>query len=139
MTRDVDTGGIARGHLISLDDQRLVFEPAHSSYQLELVPLGPVTAEAGERIAGFIEGQALRMFVAKAGGAFIEPLWGVPRIVQGRIRAVDAGGQRLLVAAAAPIWVMVGDAQQSAAQFAPGQMVNFYMQSGPSFRQVSGT
>jgi hypothetical protein len=95
-------------------------------------------AERGERIAGIIEGRALCVFVARAGGAFVEPLWGPPRIIQGRIRAVDVAGNRLLVVAAAPIWVQVGDADQRASGFAEGQMVNFYVQSGMTFTPIAG-
>ena len=138
MSTDVNSLGIARGRLISHDGQTLVFEPAHSSYRLHLAAAGPIEADVGQRISGIIEGKALRLFVSQAGGTFIEPLWGAPRIANGRIGVVDHAGNRLLVSTAAPIWVHIGDSGQSATQFAIGQVVNFYLQSGTQFRQANG-
>ena len=138
MTTETDTLGIAHGRLIALEGDHIVFEPDHSSYQLHLVPTSPIQADVGKRLVGIIEGRALQVSVARAGGTFLEPLWGPPRIVQGRVRAVDAAGNRLLIVAATPMWVRLGDIGQAASGLVPGQMVNFYMQSGTTFTPVHG-
>ena len=52
--------------------------------------------------------------------------------MQGRIRAVDAAANRVLLQAVVPMWVTPA-AGQSARDFAAGDFVNFYMESGVTF------
>jgi len=104
----------------------------HTEYMLRLHLAGTTAVAPGKRIEGVVSGQAQKFHKAHAGGEFIEPVEGHPRIVQGRVRAVDQGANRVLVQAVVPMWVRVA-AGQSAAEFHPGDFVNFYMESGVSF------
>lgn len=119
--------------LESASDGRVELTVPGTSYRLRLQLGGPqrtVSAQPGKRIRGRIEGRALRMHVAAAGGAFIEPVHGHPRIVQGRVVAVE--GNRVLVDMAVPAWLTVAEGQ-SASEFEPGQLVNMYVESGMTF------
>ena len=71
----------------------------------------------------------------QGGGCFIEPVWGAPRIIAGTVCAVDTEKQRVLVDACVPMWVTAPMGQDVAA-FHEGELVNFYVRSGTSFRPV---
>lgn len=138
MTTKVQANEIARFVLEEITDDRLVLKVPGTSYKLQLATSRngtSITAEPGKRIKGIIHAKAMRMHSAKAGGKFIEPVWGEPRIVSGLVLAIDESKNRLLVDVSLPMWVEVYKGQQ-AQQFAVGQMVNFYVQSGMEFEQI---
>lgn len=136
-TVDVLSESIARGVLESSGDGRVVLSLPHSDYRLHLAVVEPITAEVGKRIMGTIHAKALRLFKATGGGGgqFIEPLDGAPRILAGRVEKVDEISRRLLVAAAAPIWLELS-ADNTPGEFGAGDMVNGYVESGAEFRAV---
>ncbi len=107
-------------------------------YKLDLVFDGDAAALAalagreGKRLSGVIRGKAQRMWAARAGGCFIEPIWGHPRIVQGRVLATDLERNAVLLDLVVPAWFDL-DASQSAAEFQTGDMLNFYVESGVRF------
>jgi len=134
----LDNQALARGVLESLDDGVLVLSIPGTSYRLHLVPTvpaGEIDAPQGGKIKGLIQARALRIHPARGGGRFIEPVWGAPRIVAGRVVAVDATNHRVCVDAAVPMWVTVPPGQDLAA-IQPGELVNFYVESGATFRPV---
>jgi hypothetical protein len=124
-----------RGILESLADDRIVIALPHSDYRLHLVPTAPasaITTPVGKRIKGEIHAKALRIFKASGGGLFIEPLEGQPRIVAGRVLSVDVAGRRVLVDVATPMWMTLAP-DNSPDEFAVGDMVNCYVESGARF------
>ena len=138
MTTNVETDGIARGVLEELSDEHLVFAVPGTEYRLRLAIAADgskMASQVGKRIKGRIHATALRMHTAQAGGRFVEPVWGAPRIVSGTVRTVDEAKNRLLVDVAVPMWVTMADGQH-APDFAEGRMVNFYVTSGTSFELV---
>lgn len=105
------------------------------AYRTELVLAGDAAALAarvGKRVQGIIRGKAQRAWQATAGGCFIEPVWGAPRIVQGRVLAVDLDANAVLLDLAFPAWVTL-EPSQGAGAFQTGDMLNFYVESGMSF------
>ena len=72
------------------------------------------------------------MHRASAGGNFIEPLDGRPRIVQGTVLAVDPGTSEVVVDLVVPIRLGIA-ADQATGSFTTGDMVNFYMEPGARF------
>ena len=112
-----------------------------TDYRLELTPtvapedFPPLKSERNRRIRGVIQARALKMHQASAGGRFIEPVHGRPRIVQGTVYAVDVENDRLLMDVVVPMWVSVESAVtgQFASDFSQGDMLNFYVESDISF------
>ena len=111
------------------------------NYRLGFVP-SVVAAEfpkpastRNPRVHGEIHGRALKMHRANAGGRFIEPSSGQPRIVQGTVFEVDAANNRLLMDVVVPMWITVDSVAsgQRASEFAQGDLLNFYLESGTSF------
>ncbi|MFO0830125.1 MAG: hypothetical protein U0572_18430 [Phycisphaerales bacterium] len=123
---------VVRAVLASKSDDSVVLAIPGTSYRLTFKTSGPIPAQEGKHVKGRIHGKALRMHVAHAGGAFIEPVYGQPRIVQGRVRAIDSAANRVLVDIAVPAWLSVAEGQ-SASEFAVGQLVNMYVESGMTF------
>ena len=135
MTTDTEPRALARGVLESLADDELVLAIPHSNYRLHLVPTVPaseVDVPLGKRIQGVIEARALRIHPARGGGRFIEPVWGAPRIVAGKVIHVDQPNHRVLVSASVPMWVTAPDGQDLGV-LEEGQLVNFYVRSGMTF------
>ena len=138
MTTNVETDGIARGVLDELGGEHLVLAVPGTEYRLRLAIAADgskMASHVGKRIKGRIHATALRMHAAQAGGRFVEPVWGAPRIVSGGVLTVDEAKNRLLVDVAVPMWVTMADGQQ-ATDFTEGQMVNFYVTSSTSFELV---
>lgn len=105
------------------------------AYRLELAVSGPTAAlegRRGRRVEGVVRGQALRAWRAAAGGCFIEPVWGVPRIVQGRVLAVDVDANAVLLDLVFPAWITM-EPSQPAGGWHTGDMLNFYVASGMTF------
>jgi hypothetical protein len=103
-----------------------------TEYVLDLACGGPTATAQGKRVQGVVSGRAQKLHRASAGGEFIEPVEGHPRIVQGRVREVDAAGNRILLQAVIPMWITLAT-DQSAREFHAGDIVNFYMESGVVF------
>ncbi len=138
MSSNTKPDTLARGILESLTDQELVLAVPHTEYRLHLaptVPAGEFNKYVGKRIRGVIEATALRIHPAQGGGCFIEPVWGAPRIIAGKVCSVDEAKRRVLVDAGVPMWVTAPQ-EQDLSELHEGLLVNFYVQSGTSFRPV---
>ncbi len=141
MTSTLQDQAVARGRLVELHEDKIVIGVPGTEYQLQLVstvPSDAIATEVGKRIRGTIHARALRMHASSAGGRFIEPVWGPPRIVSGTVLGVDADQNRLLVDVSLPMWVAMHDGQQADA-FTSGQMVNFYVESGTTFTPLDAS
>jgi hypothetical protein len=96
----------AKGKVTATKDGVVLFAPAGTNYELHLVApnyAGPV----GTMARGVIRATARKVWTVPSGGNFIAPIFGSPRIIQGRVRALD--GKSLLVQAGAPIVVDLPD------------------------------
>ncbi len=136
MSEAVAAGPIATGVLVEKSPDKLVLAVPGTDYRLRLVPVGPIQAEVNERVSGIIRAKAQRVDVIPAGGRFIEPVFGRPRRVQGRIIGGDVKANTLTVQACVPITVTLMP-NQRAAQFAIGQMVSFDVEPGATFEQTT--
>ena len=105
------------------------------AYRVDMVLDGDAAALAtkvGKKVNGTVRGKALRAWQATAGGCFIEPVWGAPRIVQGRVLAVDVDANAVLLDLVFPAWISI-EPSQSAGSWQTGDMLNFYVESGMRF------
>ena len=77
----------AAGKVTSVGEGKVVFAPADTNYKLHLVcPRygGPIN----KPVRGVVRVQARKVWTVPSGGNWIQPLFGPPRIVQGRVRAL---------------------------------------------------
>ncbi|MEM1010702.1 MAG: hypothetical protein AAGI46_00615 [Planctomycetota bacterium] len=96
------------GRLLSNKGGVVVFQPRGSTYELQLrEPDGGLTATVGKPLKGYVLVKARKVYTVPTGGAFIQPIMGEPRIVQGRVtKVVETGvGRRVTVRAGANVIV----------------------------------
>jgi hypothetical protein len=94
----------ARGKVTRSTGDSVVFAPTGTNYELHLrVPSNRFDGPVGTPIEGVIRVQARKVYTVASGGNFLQPIFGPPRIIQGRVRAIEDG--RIVVHAGAPIVV----------------------------------
>lgn len=133
---------LARGTLLEVVPEtatkprqvRLTFP--NTSYQISLSPEGEVVGEPGGRIVGTIHAQATRMDRITAGGRFVDPVFGRPRRVQGRVVAVNGETNEVIVSAGVPVHLHPTDKRQKATDYHEGDFVTCGVLDGAVFRQV---
>ncbi len=108
----------------------------NTSYKLDLIPEGEVVGTPGKRIEGTVHAQAARLDKIGGGGRFVEPVFGTPRRVQGRVVAVNAETNEVIVSAGVPFHLHPTDPRQKATDFAEGEMVTCGIKNGAVFKQV---
>lgn len=140
MTPTVPTANLRRpdrttikGVLAESKDGVIVVAVPDTDYRLQLVLAGPMSAQPGEKVEGSIHAQARRIDVIKSGGAYVEPVFGRPRRVQGRIVAVDGAADTVTVNAGAGGVVCKCNGIQKASQFQVDQLVSFDVAPGATF------
>ncbi len=124
---------MVEGKLVEQRDGLIVFALPGTDYRLHLLVDEPIKAEPGDLIRGRIEAQAMRVDQAHSGGRFIEPVFGRPRRVQGRILAVDTDNNTVTVRAACPVVLQLTHARQSAANFNIGVIGTCDVKPGARF------
>lgn len=125
----------------------IVLSVPNSSYRIHLRPCAECSPEAmaariGKRIVGSVHVDARRIDIVETGGRYLEPVFGRPRRIQGRVIELAPGpvGQpgRTLVIDAGPIPVhaRLTDERQSTDDFAVGTLVSFDALDGATFRAI---
>ena len=107
-----------------------------SSYELQLACQDPVSPTSNRRINGVVFARGLRFHAASAGGLFVEPSDGEPRLLAGRVVAVDENNALVVLKAPMPILVSM-PADQDWSILTEGSMVNGHVESGAGFLPVS--
>jgi hypothetical protein len=129
---------VVKGKLLELSGEQVVVGLPGSDYRLHLVPQGKIEAVVNKPIQGRIRARARRVDATfdGRGGRYIEPVYGRPRRVQGRIVAHDTAANTITVDAACPvICTLVAD--QKAADFPPGTFVTFDVERGATFEMTA--
>lgn len=115
---------------------QLVISIPNSSYQIALIAAREVRAEVGKRIVGRVTLSARRIDVVDTGGKFVEPVFGRPRRVQGRVIGVDETRNTLVIDAGLAIHCRLTDTRQDPRDFAAGALVSFDALDGAEFEEV---
>lgn len=135
MAGTVTNSTTARGTYVGVKEGMIIMSLPDTDYRLHLVVDRQIDATIGKPIEGCIRARAKRVDVIRSGGRFIEPVYGRPRRVQGRIIATDAQANTITVRCACPIECEL-TANQQAARFTVGQLVSFDIESGATFEPV---
>jgi hypothetical protein len=95
---------VAKGKILRVENNLVVFNPAGTAYELHLVNQGPETpAPTPNSISCYIRAAGRKVWTVPSGGNFVVPIFGPPKIVQGRVRYLDES--LMIVHAAVPIHV----------------------------------
>jgi len=123
---------VTRGLLLEHSPGRAVIALPGSDYQLHLLIPHPVEPGPHGEVSGRIAARALKVDRVGTGGLFIEPLYGRPRRVQGRVVSRDAAANTLTVAAPCVVVAQL-DVTQRATDFPLGDLVACNIQNGSSW------
>ena len=130
----------ARGRVIEIRDGHAVFNPVGTNYELHLVPAGGAyTGPVGQRLEGVVRATARKLWTVPSGGNFVVPIFGPPRIIQGRIRHADE--RQIIVQAGLPVVIDLptdGDAYDLVnGPLTRGAMVNVTVLPGATFEPLN--
>ena len=131
---DLSTQPRVKGKLLERRDGMVVLGLPGTDYRLHLALEIGLPADVGDMVTGTIHATARRVDVISGGGRYLEPVFGRPRRVQGRIVGGHVPSRALYVNAAAPIICTLSDARQQAGDFSIGQLVSFDVEPGAVFK-----
>lgn len=126
---------IVCGVLMDGSDEQIVLGLPETDYRLHLSADAAVDTPVGTHRRGRIHARARRIDVAPSGGCYIEPVYGQPRRLQGRIVAMDPKTDSITVHCGCP-FVCVLSADQKASAFEIGDFVTFDIESGARFEPI---
>lgn len=94
----------ARGQVKAINGRTVVFQPANTNYELHLTAEGSTDGvKTGVTVSAAIRVKARKVWTVPSGGNFIDPIYGDPRKVQGRIKYLS--DSEMVVQAGTPIIV----------------------------------
>lgn len=80
----------ARGRVKAVKDGNVIFLPSNTTYELSLRAAdAPITEQTGRLVSAEIRVAAGKIYTVPSGGGFITPIYGTPRIIQGRIVHIE--------------------------------------------------
>jgi hypothetical protein len=106
----------AKGKITSAAGGIVKFAPSNTNYVLHLAA-PDVDCPLNSLIGGVVRVVARKIYTVSSGGNFISPIFGPPRTIQGRVRALD--GRSMIVQAGTPVHVEL-PAEASAVELANG-------------------
>src|SRR5271167_2436636 len=79
---------VAAGKVTAVKDGQVVFNPANTSYELYL-KCASYAGPLHKPVKGTVRVTARKVWTVPSGGNFIAPIFGTPRTIQGRVRALE--------------------------------------------------
>jgi hypothetical protein len=79
----------ARGQVIEARNNTIVFQPQGTTYQMHLLTEEPYAGTLHVPVNARIRVSARKIYTVPSGGNFVQPIFGPPRIVQGRVKFID--------------------------------------------------
>jgi len=127
---------LAHGKVVEKHDGMIVLQVLGTDYLLHLVADEVKSIPLNRRVAGRIEARARRVDVVRTGGRYVEPGYGRPRRLQGRIFEIDRDANTISVLCGPPFICHLTDPRQRAERFEEGQLVSFDVERGSRFMRV---
>lgn len=127
--------GVVVGRLEEVRDDGVVLSVPDTDYRLHLVTSERVAGAVKDRVSGRVSARARRVDVVPSGGRYVEPVFGRPRRIQGRIIGGDVSSNTIMVDAAVPVVVTLMSPQRTG-DFSTGQLVSFDVESGATFEPM---
>ena len=129
---------LAKGKVTAVKDEIIHFAPTGTNYELHLVaPNYP--GNVGGQTQGAIRVRARKVWTVPSGGNFISPIFGPPRTIQGRVRALS--DREMVVHAGTDIVVELPASEEgydlASGSLAAGVMVNVVAMPGARFEPMA--
>jgi hypothetical protein len=125
----------ARGNVVRADAGGVVFNPVGTSYEVKLAVPGGYGGPTGGRVDGVVRATARKVYTIASGGNFVAPIFGPPRILQGRVRYLDQTTMVLSCGMPVIVTLPASDSAFDLANggLAVGSLVNVTLLPGASF------
>ena len=82
----------ARGKILRIENNLVVFNPAGTTYELHLVSAtGELPEPSPRTVSCHIRAKGRKIWTMASGGNFVTPIFGTPRVLQGRVRSLEEG------------------------------------------------
>lgn len=128
----------ARGKVVRADADALVFNPASTNYEIKLACPTAWSGPVGQVVHVTVRAAARKLWTIASGGNFVAPIFGPPRIVQGRVRHLD--GQTMVVQCGLSVHVTLPAAEAAydlgSGPLAVGALVNVALLPGATVEAV---
>jgi hypothetical protein len=135
-----ETGFAARGKVTKVEGDVVTFLPSNTTYEFHLKAAGGNYAgPTGVLVEGVIRCQARKIWTVPSGGSWVTPIFGPPKIVQGRVKAVNDDS---IVVQAGCLFVIKLPAEDTSFDLinggiGVGTMVNATVMPGATFELVT--
>jgi hypothetical protein len=136
MSATVSTGPVLQGVLLESKPDTVVIGLPGTEYRLHLVTASPISAPLNKPIRGTVYARVRRVDRLPSGGKFIEPLFGRPRRIHGRISAIDADHNTITIQGPVPM-ICELTVDPRAGAFAEGDLVGCDIERGARFEIAS--
>ena len=131
----------ARGKVIRVNDDSVVFQPKDTNYELQLVTKGKYDGPVNIPINVQVRATVRKLLTVPSGGAFISPIFGPPKTVQGRVKHVEEGA--IVVQAGMPFVLDLPSADHQLdlnnGPITVGHMVNAIVLPGATFKLLTSS
>jgi hypothetical protein len=109
----------ARGRILRIENGLVVFNPAATTYEIHLASAGPeMPRPTPYMVSAYVRATARKVWTMPGGGNFVTPIFGPPKVVQGRVRYLE---ERLaVIQAGLPVHVAL-----------PADSVDYDLERGP--------
>lgn len=137
MTTTTTSPLVAKGRVLKNEAGTLVFQPAGTTYELHLTPVGTV-GEIGTLVTGTIRAKGRKLYTVPSGGLFVGPILGTPKTFQGRVREV--GRDYVVIGCGVPVRIDLpqdgGAVELANGGIKVGSLVNVIAFAGVTFEQA---
>ena len=129
----------ARGKVMIVNDDSVVFVPKDTNYELRLITQGRYDGPVNVPIDARVRAVVRKLLTVPSGGGFVTPIFGPPRILQGRVRHVEDGA--IVVQAGMPFVLELPAADHALdlnnGPITVGRMANAIVMPGATFELVA--
>ncbi len=131
-----------RGKVIEVSDDAVVFAPANTTYRMHLrTPGGRYDGPVNSPVDCVIRAISRKLYSVPSGGAFLVPIDGPPKIVQGRVRHINS--TFVVLQAAANVLVKMPQADSgielATGPIALGSLVNATLMPGTTMELLAAS
>jgi hypothetical protein len=134
-------GYLARGKVVEAKDSLVVFAPLDTNYQLHLQTAQRYTGPINQIVEARIRAKARKVYTVPSGGGFISPIFGSPRIIQGRALHVEE--RQIVLRASVPISIDLPQTEDAIdlddGSISVGALVNVVTLPGATFELATAS
>ena len=123
---------VVAGKLLAVEEGMITLGLVGTDYQLRLVVSDDFEGVVGKRIRGTVAANAKRVDKINAGGKYIDPVYGRPRRIQGKVVAVNREANSITVNGGCAVECSLMESQK-AKDYQIGEIVGFAMERGAEF------